>query len=153
MRFHKSAAQLAVLALTLVTPMLSHADPKAKVADGMANLVVESTNRGSETVLIIRNVGGTASGDFHARFTFSTGAVYEASLGSLLPGGEVDVTQAERAVLRAFDQGDTTNGVDDGHLVREVVQRIAAIDPVVVDQGVGFFPVRRQPLGGDVERG
>jgi len=116
MRFHKSAAQLAVLALTLVTPMLSHADPKAKVADGMANLVVESTNRGSETVLIIRNVGGTASGDFHARFTFSTGAVYEASLGSLLPGGEV---QAQCPAARDGKPYTITVEVDCDHEIDE----------------------------------
>jgi subtilase family serine protease len=90
MRFHKSAAQLAVLALTLV-PMLSHAAPKAQAKAGMPNLVVVSSNKASSTDLLIRNAGDVASGAFHVRFTFSTGAVYEAALPALAVGDEIQV--------------------------------------------------------------
>ena len=96
MRFHKNAAQLAVLALTLVAPMTSHAAPKAQVVEGMPNLVVESTNRGSETVLTIRNAGAAASAECHVRIQFSTGAVYHAPLFALQPG-EVLPVQAPAA--------------------------------------------------------
>jgi hypothetical protein len=92
MRFHKNAAQLAVvMALSLVTPMISHADPKAQPVENLPNLMVDSSNQGSETVLTIRNTGGAPSAACHVRVQFSTGAVFYARLFEIQPGAVVMV--------------------------------------------------------------
>jgi hypothetical protein len=89
MRFHKQVAQLAVLALILVHPALSHAAPKAQLQAGMPDLTVESANVAGQTILVIRNIGDAASGTFHVRIQLSTGAVYYAALPAFQPGDEM----------------------------------------------------------------
>jgi len=65
---------------------------------------------------------------------------------------DVDVSQAERAVLPADDERHAAQSVHDRHRVGEAVQRTAPENGVLVDERIGLVPVHLQPVGRDIER-
>jgi hypothetical protein len=91
MRFTKSFALLAVLALCL-TPFMSYADsPKSAPVAGMPNLTVERSYHASATEFAIVNNGLADAGAFNVHIELSTGAVYNVTLAGLAAGAVMPV--------------------------------------------------------------
>ena len=87
MRFTKSFALLAVLALSL-TPFVAHATPKADQALAMPNLMVDHSTHASATSIAIVNAGSVATGTFHIRIE-RDGVVYSFAYAGGLAAGQV----------------------------------------------------------------
>ena len=62
-----------------------------------------------------------------------------------LSAGDLDVAEAEPAVLAAADERQPPQAVDDRHRIGEAVQRVAPDDRVLVDDRIDLGPVRREP--------
>ena len=91
MRFTKSFALLAVLALSLTTPFTSYAGPKSAPVEGMPNLTVEHSNHASATELTIVNAGLADAGAFHVRIVLDGSATYYVGLAGLAAGASMPV--------------------------------------------------------------
>jgi hypothetical protein len=90
MRFTKSFALLAVLALCL-TPIMSFAGPKNAPVEGMPNLMVQSGVQAAATSLAIVNAGLADAGAFHVRIVLDGGATYYVGLAGLAAGAEMPI--------------------------------------------------------------
>ena len=88
MRFTKSFALLAVLALCL-TPIMSFAGTKSAPVEGMPNLTIDGTNHSG--ALAIVNAGLADAGAFHVRIVLDNGATYYVGLAGLAAGAQMPI--------------------------------------------------------------
>jgi hypothetical protein len=65
---------------------------------------------------------------------------------------DVDVAEAEGAVLPAAHERQPSQRVDHGHRIGKTVQRVPAENGILVDEGIGLGPVHLEPLRRDVQR-
>ena len=87
MRFTKSFALLAILALS-ITPFVAQAGPKSAPVAGMPNLTIQDDTHGS---LAIVNAGLADAGAFHVRIQLDSGATYYVGLAGLAAGAVMPV--------------------------------------------------------------
>ena len=88
MRFTKSFALLAVLALCL-TPIMSFAAPKSAPVQGMPNLTVDGSNHSGSLAIV--NTGLVDAGAFHVRIVLDSGATYYVGLAGLAVGAQTPI--------------------------------------------------------------
>jgi hypothetical protein len=116
MRFHKSFALLAILALSLTTPFMSYAAPKTQPLAALPNLMVQDANHASVTSLAIVNAGLLPSGPFHVRIQLDNGATYYVGLPGLAAG---DVQGVQMPIAKDGKPYSFTISVDCDHEVTE----------------------------------
>ena len=88
MRFTKSFALLAVLALSLM-PFTSFAGPKSAPVAGMPNLTVDGSNHSGSLAIV--NAGLADAGAFHVRIVLDSGATYYVGLAGLAAGAQLPI--------------------------------------------------------------
>jgi hypothetical protein len=85
MRFTKSFALLAILALSILTPFAAFAGPKAQTLEALPNLTIQHDVHASATALAIVNDGTAAAGPFHVQMTVN-GVPFSFVCYGLAPG-------------------------------------------------------------------